>query len=62
MTIKEAAQLFADWCHRVGELNPRPVTLKVWLGYNAPLPRPDYIDDLVWNEFVRIWTTYRRIA
>jgi hypothetical protein len=30
------AQQFVEWCRLVGEVDPRRVTLTVWLNYNAP--------------------------
>ncbi len=60
MSINDAAQLFADWCHVVGETNPTELTLQVWLSYNAE----DLIDTktLVWHRFIRLRTTVRRHA
>ena len=51
---------FADWCHRVGEDNPRPVTLTCWLQVNYPAMVGQPSERLAWDAFRLAWTTYRR--
>jgi hypothetical protein len=61
LSIREAAQRFADWCHRVGETSPRPISLTVWIQLNAP-GMDGTSRSLAWTEFVRAWAAYRRHA
>ena len=58
--MKAIAHEFATWCHRVGELSPRPITMLVWICHNYPDQIEQFI--LMWAEFIRVWTTHRRLA